>query len=350
LKRYLKETGPSLLLFTNMSNVYTVLSSLKSQDDATFHISGLVIIDKDMRGQSIGGIDVVSSLVDSPVYVCHNWVDEVLIINEPGHEFPEKVLREISETGVVLHVGISRISGLLGQRQFVESYGDFSVVTSCMNQALPLELLVKRMMDIAGGIAGCLITLVLYIFIAPLIKLASPGPALFAQKRVGRNGKVFTIYKFRSMYLDAEERKRELAAQNKINDGMMFKMDFDPRVIGNRAMPDGSHKTGIGDFIRRTSLDEFPQFLNVLRGEMSLVGTRPPTVDEWEKYGLHHRARMAIKPGITGLWQVSGRSEITDFEEVVELDKEYINTWSIGQDIKILLKTVGVIIKGRGAM
>ena len=158
------------------------------------------------------------------------------------------------------------------------------------------------------------------------------------------------MYKFRSMYMDAEERKKELLEQNKSQDGLMFKMDFDPRVIGNRILPDGTKKTGLGDFIRRTSLDEFPQFFNVLKGDMSLVGTRPPTVDEWEQYELRHRARLATKPGITGMWQVSGRSNITDFEEVVKLDTEYINQWSIGQDIKILLKTVKVMVKGEGAM
>ena len=138
--------------------------------------------------------------------------------------------------------------------------------------------------------------------------------------------------------MNAEEMKKELMDQNNMKDGMMFKMDFDPRVIGNKILPNGQKKTGIGDFIRRTSLDEFPQFFNVLKGDMSLVGTRPPTLDEWEKYELRHRARLSIKPGITGLWQVSGRSKITDFEEVVKLDKQYITDWSMGLDFRILFK------------
>ena len=138
--------------------------------------------------------------------------------------------------------------------------------------------------------------------------------------------------------MDAEERKKELMAQNNIKDGMMFKMDNDPRII-----------KGIGNFIRDYYLDEFPQFWNVLKGDMSLVGTRPPTEDEWEKYDLHHRARLAIKPGITGMWQISGRSDITDFEEVVRLDTEYIKNWDLGLDIKILLKTVLVVIGKDGA-
>ena len=152
------------------------------------------------------------------------------------------------------------------------------------------------------------------------------------------------------MYMDAEERRAELMAQNKMSDGRMFKIDFDPRVIGNKILPDGTRKTGIGEFIRKTSLDEFPQFFNVLKGDMSLVGTRPPTVDEWDKYDLHHRARLATKPGITGMWQVSGRSNITDFEDVVKLDRQYIAERNFALDIKILFKTVLVVFKRDGAM
>ena len=177
-----------------------------------------------------------------------------------------------------------------------------------------------------------------------------PGSIFFAQERVGKNGKKFKMYKFRSMYMDAEERKAELMKQNRVSDGMMFKLDFDPRVIGNEILPDGTKKTGIGNFIRVTSLDEFPQFFNVLKGDMSIVGTRPPTLDEWNKYELHHRARLAIKPGITGMWQVSGRSEITDFEEVVKLDTEYISEWNVGMDIKLLWKTVVSVIRRDGSM
>ena len=199
-------------------------------------------------------------------------------------------------------------------------------------------------MDICAGLVGCLLTVIIFIFVAPCIYIASPGPIFFSQVRVGQNGKKFKMYKFRSMYLDAEERKKDLMDQNKVSDGRMFKMDFDPRIIGNKILPDGTHKTGIGEFIRKTSLDEFPQFFNVLKGDMSLVGTRPPTVDETKLYDLHHYARLAIKPGITGMWQISGRSDITDFEEVVRLDKEYIERWNPGLDVKILLNIFTIIL------
>lgn len=139
-------------------------------------------------------------------------------------------------------------------------------------------------------------------------------------------------------------------AQNKVSDGMMFKMDFDPRIIGNKILPDGTKKTGIGQFIRKTSIDELPQFWNILKGDMSLVGTRPPTLDEWEKYEPHHRARMSFRPGLTGLWQVSGRSNITDFEEVVRLDTQYIGEWSVKGDIRIIFKTAVGVLKNDGAV
>jgi lipopolysaccharide/colanic/teichoic acid biosynthesis glycosyltransferase len=205
-------------------------------------------------------------------------------------------------------------------------------------------------MDIAGGLVGCLICCVLMIFVAPAIYISSPGPIFFAQERIGKNGKRFKMYKFRSMYMDAEERKKELLALNRHGGALMFKLDFDPRIIGNKILPDGTRKTGVGQFIRNTSIDEFPQFFNVLKGDMSLVGTRPPLISEFEAYQQHHRARMSVKPGITGMWQVSGRSEITDFEQVVQLDTKYINEWSIGLDIKILLQTVITVLRRKGSM
>lgn len=234
--------------------------------------------------------------------------------------------------GITVHIKLARVADD-SSNQIVEKLEGYTVLSTSINMVSTAQLIFKRTMDICGGLVGMLLTGIIFIFVAPVIYIKSPGPIFFKQVRIGKNGKKFNIYKFRSMYMDAEERKKELMAQNNIKDGMMFKMDNDPRII-----------KGIGNFIRDYSLDEFPQFWNVLKGDMSLVGTRPPTVDEWEKYEMHHRSRLAFKPGLTGMWQVSGRSNITDFEEVVRLDTEYIKKWSPGLDIKILFKTVAVVL------
>ena len=293
---------------------------------------------------------VVANAEELPMYVCQEWIDEVLVVISEQLPYPEELIDKLTETGVTVHLNLAKITNKTGKRQFVEKVGGYTVLTTSLNYASAGQLMLKRLMDIFGGLVGCIATGIICLFVGPAIYIASPGPIFFSQERVGKNGKKFKMYKFRSMYMDAEERKAELMKENKLGDGKMFKMDFDPGVIGNKILPDGTKKTGIGDFIRRTSLDEFPQFFNVLKGDMSVVGTRPPLVSETELYELHHYARLSIKPGITGLWQVSGRSDITDFEEVVRLDREYIDNWNVGMDIKILLKTVAVVLKKDGSM
>ena len=211
------------------------------------------------------------------------------------------------------------------------------------------DAFVKRCADIVGGIMGCIVTGILYIFIAPLICVNSPGPVIFVQERIGRNGKPFRMYKFRTMYPDAEQRKSELLEKNKIGSDKMFKLDDDPRIIGSEKKDRHGRPRGIGNILRKYSIDEFPQFVNVLRGDMSLVGWRPCTPSEWERYELEHRTRASMKPGITGLWQVEGRSTITDFDEVVAMDREYFDNWSFGLDVRIILKTIWVVITGKGA-
>ena len=310
----------------------------------------IVVIDADWTGRTINGIPVVANEENAAMYVCQEWIDEVLIVISEVLPYPSELIEKLTETGVTVHLNLAKITNVTGKKQFVEKVGNYTVLTTSINYASTKQLMLKRLMDIAGGLVGCILTGIICIFVGPAIYIASPGPIFFAQERVGKNGKKFKMYKFRSMYMDAEERKAELMKDNKLGDGKMFKLDFDPRVIGNKILPDGTHKTGIGDFIRRTSLDEFPQFFNVLKGDMSIIGTRPPLISETSLYELHHRARLAIKPGITGMWQVSGRSDITDFEEVVRLDKEYIENWNIGMDIKILFKTVLVVFKKDGSM
>lgn len=284
------------------------------------------------------------------MYACKEWVDEVLIVLPKEIAYPNTLIEQLTLAGITVHMNLAKVVNTPGKKQFVERIGDYTVLTTSINYASLNELFLKRVFDIICGIIGCVFTLILCIFVGPAIYIASPGSIFFSQERVGKNGKKFKMYKFRSMYLDAEERKAELMKDNKLADGKMFKIDFDSRVIGNKIKPDGSHKTGIGEFIRKTSIDEFPQFFNVLKGDMSIVGTRPPLISETNLYEYQHFARLAIKPGITGMWQVSGRSEIIDFDEVVKLDKYYIENWNLGLDIKILFKTVLVVVCKKGAV
>ena len=354
LKKILQNRGygtrmRSLLVLAPESLLSETIETLNRSYMGNAQITAAAL-DADLKGQSIGDVPIVANHNEILDYACDEWVDEVLIPPCDEKQYPRELVGILMEMGIAVHMGIMKYNSLPTGRQQVERLGDYTVITSCLNYASATNLALKRLMDIAGGLVGCLITLLLIIVIGPIIYAKSPGPIFFAQERIGRNGKKFKMYKFRSMYLDAEERKKELMAQNKISDGMMFKMDFDPRIIGNEILQDGTKKTGIGQFIRKTSLDEFPQFFNILKGDMSLVGTRPPTVDEWEQYEPHHRARMAFRPGLTGLWQVSGRSNITDFEEVVKLDTQYIDEWSLKEDVKILFKTVKTIFVSEGAM
>lgn len=339
----------SILIATNDVLAEEILSAFAKAPNEGVKVSGFIILDREMTGEVIQGVPVVATKEDAAAYICREWVDEVLIHLPTNVLKPIRLIEQCREMGITVHMTLDNLMDV-HQQQFVEKLAGYTVLTSSINTATPLQAFLKRGMDIVGGLAGCLLAGIALLFIGPKIYKQSPGPVIFSQERIGMNGKKFKFYKIRSMYLDAEERKKELMEQNRVSDGMMFKLDFDPRIIGNEILPDGTHKTGIGEFIRKTSLDELPQFWNVLKGDMSLVGTRPPTVDEWEKYKLHHRARLAMKPGITGMWQVSGRSNITDFEEVVKLDTEYICGWSMGLDFKILFKTVGAVFGKTGAM
>ena len=194
----------------------------------------------------------------------------------------------------------------------------------------------KRAIDVVGSFSGLVLLSPLFLSVAAAIKLTSPGPVFFCQTRVGRYGRHFRFWKFRSMYIDAEARKAELLAKNESKDGVIFKMKDDPRI------------TKVGKFLRRTSLDELPQLWNVFVGDMSLVGPRPPVPSEVAEYTLEDRKRLDVIPGITCLWQIKGRSEIP-FHEQVRLDKEYIQAPEFWKDVAILLKTIPAIIGGRGA-
>ena len=335
-----------MLVVVSSEEADTAIETICLNSYNEFEIIGIVLAEqKELLDKKIKGIPVVCTLDTVHEYMQGRWIDSIFINLPRTQLLPEKFLNTCVSMGVTVHRRIAELQEDGINVPCIEKVGGYFVLTSSLCLATIQQLFLKRLLDICGGFIGVVMTGILTLFLAPAIYLASPGPIFFSQTRIGKNGRKFKIYKFRSMYMNAEERKKDLLKRNEMQ-GLMFKMENDPRIIGSGS--DGT-KHGLGWFIRKTSLDEFPQFWNVLKGEMSLVGTRPPTVDEWEQYEYHHRARMAAKPGLTGIWQVSGRSDITNFEEIVKMDTYYIQNWNIGMDIRILLKTVFVVLFGIGS-
>ena len=302
----------------------------------TYNVIGILIVDQDQVTGTVDG-NKISCTLDKLVntVVTYQIDDVVFKLPGQGQKALFELITDFEDMGANCHYALDVPTGARGNAT-MEMFGEMFMATYTLRTQSTWQLVIKRVMDICGAVVGLILCGIISIFLIPAIKLDSPGPAIFSQIRIGKNGRRFKFYKFRSMYVDAEERKKELMKNNEM-DGLMFKMEDDPRI------------TKVGKFIRKTSLDEFPQFWNVLIGDMSLVGTRPPTEDEFNKYNGHYKRRLMMTPGITGLWQVSGRSSITDFDEVVKLDLEYIDNWSLLGDIKILFKTVISVIKRDGA-
>lgn len=336
-KQYALGGKQHMYLVTTNDRVDKVLSQLEEAEELDFYTVRIAILDVDRRGESIKGFPVVATFEDLYEDARKEVVDVAYInISYSNGESLEKCISEFEEMGITVQLNINVLEGQEGFGKQIDMIGDYPVVSFAPRFFDYNKLVMKRIIDIAGALVGLVITGVVTIFLAPVLKLESPGPLVFKQKRVGKNGRYFYIYKFRSMYKDAEERKAALMEKNEMK-GLMFKMTDDPRV------------TKVGKFIRATSIDELPQFWNILKGDMSLVGTRPPTVDEFQQYEARHKRRLSMKPGLTGMWQVSGRSNIEDFEEVVRMDLDYIDNWSLQLDAKIILKTIVVIFKKVGA-
>lgn len=317
-----------------------IVEQLKRSKELTWNIAGVLLLDTEEIPAGFEDITFVLEKDNNYLeYVTGHVVDEVFIrVDELQKR--ERVLKnmilQFENMGIVVDLNLDLINlGGVGEKRIykLEQYHVMAFSSRLFDYRM---VLVKRVIDIIGACVGLIIAVVVGVILAPILLLESPGPLIFSQIRIGVNGRQFRFYKFRSMYVDAEKKKKELMAQNEVN-GLMFKMDDDPRV------------TKVGKFIRKTSIDELPQFWNVLKGDMSLVGTRPPTLDEYEQYSYYQKRRISFRPGITGLWQISGRSDIKDFDEVVKLDLEYIDNWSLLLDIKIILKTILVVFKSEGA-
>ena len=335
-RRHCREKQARLLLICDAGVLEKTICKLRQQSEEEYEIMGAISYDWPIEAPQIAGVPLVASRENAMEYIRTAVVDEIFLSITAPDEEKQILINRLLGMGITVHVDLAQNLDTLPNRM-VQDLGGCSVLTTSLKTVRDSDLLLKRLMDILGSLVGLSFTGILFVIFAPIICLQSPGPVFCAQERVGRNGRHFRLYKFRSMYADAEQRKQELLTRNKCR-GQMFKMDDDPRI------------TPIGRFMRKWSIDEFPQFWNVLRGDMSLVGTRPPTVDEFEHYDYHHKSRLCAKPGLTGLWQVSGRSDITDFEQVVQLDNQYIANWSIRSDIKILARTVKVVLTGSGSM
>lgn len=324
-----------VLIVSQKNEIYNVLEHIKADTDWSYEIIGIALVDGEAGGE-LGGYPVVAgkgNIID----VCRQMAIDVVFFNYSSRDNDEQevLLQSFLAMGIVCHYCINQL-GLNGFKGIGGHFADFPVITYAISLFDYRKRMLKRIMDFMGGLIGSACVILLMPFIALAIKLDSPGPVIFKQTRIGKNGRKFQMYKFRSMCVDAENKKKELEQKNEVG-GLMFKLEKDPRI------------TRVGAFLRKTSLDEFPQFFNILKGDMSLVGTRPPTEDEFEKYNIYYRRRLSITPGLTGLWQVSGRSDVKEFDKVVELDLKYIDNWSLANDIKILIQTVGVVLFGKGA-
>ena len=354
----------SMLIALEASQIPTVLPRILRSNYGAYRFTGLAIIgtnpsEEEARNAlrplwdqypEVETIPIVATTDTLEQYLTNNWVDEVYLDVSPKANLPVDLINSLMRMGITIHTALTNLDDIESRHKNVEWICGHLTITTSLGYITGRDVFLKRIMDIVGGLIGSLITVILTPFVGLAIWLSDPGPVFFSQTRIGENGKKFQIYKFRSMYMDAESRKLQLAQKTGQEDQLMFKMEHDPRIIGQRQLPNGRWRKGVGGWIRDLSLDEFPQFFNVLKGDMSLVGTRPPTVDEWQRYEPFHRSRMSTRPGITGLWQVSGRSKIRDFDTVVRLDREYIENWSLKQDIHILFKTVWVVFARKGAM
>jgi exopolysaccharide biosynthesis polyprenyl glycosylphosphotransferase len=306
--------------------------------EETARMRSELIVKTDESIEIIGELDLNQSGIETLVQQLHEHSPNGVILSAKHSYFEqvEKAIQACELEGVEVWLLADFFNTSISQRTFDELYGQPVLIFSSTPGG-SWQTVFKQGFDFVGALLAVTVLSPLFALIALSIKLTSPGPILFRQERSGLNGRPFTMLKFRSMVSDAEQRRHELQALNEMG-GPVFKVTNDPRI------------TPIGQFLRRHSLDELPQLFNVIRGEMSLVGPRPLPVYEVQRFDvLAHRRRLSVKPGLTCLWQVSGRNEVKDFRDWVRLDLEYIDNWSLWLDLKILLRTIPVLFTGTGA-
>jgi exopolysaccharide biosynthesis polyprenyl glycosylphosphotransferase len=350
-----------LIVGTNAEAEQTV-RELKRRPDLGYRLIGIIATEKRMEktenfsvftapsaAKDFNNIPIVGNLDNLPDLIRELEIQEVIITDDkiPSEKFFEAMM-QVGRRHKVEFRFAPNLFNVLPQKTSVEQIGVLPMVRLFREPLSDAEKFIKRISDIVISLIAIILTAPIWILISILIKLDSRGSVLFRQERVGMDGRIFLCYKFRTMQSDADEnlhreayRKNIVGATEEANAG-----DAEKPIFGK--VKDDPRVTKIGKFLRRTSLDELPQFLNVLRGEMSVVGARPPIPYEVAEYDLKHRRRLDMKPGITGLWQVSGRNRLT-FEEMVKIDLYYIENWSLWLDLKIILLTLPAVLRGDGA-
>lgn len=299
-----------------------------------YRVVGFIDDDPSKNGEVAGGAEVISPSGEIQEAVTRTGAEEILITIPSERELINSIISKVRRYNIQIRI-VPEMFNLMTTSVEVGRLGPVPYMRIVKTPMRGVPLLLKRLFDVVVSLSGLLFISPVLLATTAAIKLDSPGPVIFKQKRVGKNGNLFDFYKFRSMVVNAEELRAELAAANEA-DGPVFKIREDPRM------------TRVGRFIRKYSIDELPQLLNVIKGDMSLVGPRPPLPNEVEEYGNIEWRRLEVVPGITGLWQVSGRSEIS-FKKWMELDVYYIEHWSFWLDLKILLQTIPVVLLGKGA-
>jgi exopolysaccharide biosynthesis polyprenyl glycosylphosphotransferase len=325
----------TVLIVGTSPTALAIADSIQSHRFWGFRILGFIANGQGIPAGFPRSWAVLGEVADIPRIVESNVVDDVIFaVHRRELDRLEDLFLSLQEQGIRTRLALDLFPHTRAQVQ-LEDMDGMPLLSFATAPTSHIQLLAKRTVDVAVASFLLLLGLPVVVMIAAAIKLSSGGNVLFRQTRCGLNGRSFTLYKFRTMVEDAEERRRELLHLNEMN-GPVFKLKSDPRV------------TSLGRFLRRFSLDELPQLWNVLRGDMSLVGPRPPIPEEVAKYERWQRRRLAMKPGLTCLWQISGRNEL-DFHRWMELDLEYIDSWTPLLDFKILLKTIPAVLSGRGA-
>lgn len=326
----------NILIVGTGRRAQALIKSVRGHKNWGLHLVGLLDPDPVWIGKEVDGVPIIGALHDLPAVLREQVIDEVIFsVPRNWMSLIEEGVLHCENVGVRATVATDLFNIKIAKAQPTELDG----IPLVSFQAVPAgewQLAIKRFADILMAAAGLLFVLPFFPFIALLIKWTSPGPVFFRQTRVGLNGRHFTLYKFRSMVIDAEARQAQLWHLNEMG-GPVFKITKDPRL------------TPVGQWLRKTSIDELPQLFNVLKGEISLIGPRPPVPQEVAKYEPWQRRRLSMRPGITGYWQVNGRSQITDFNKWMRLDLEYIDRWSLFFDMKIIFKTIPVVLFGTGA-